>query len=101
MLTVMAEVDIGEVLEQLRTRDLVDELRERAEVGDREAETAMGGGGLIRATERAIEALRAGLPEKALEALLLGVDDSPTDVRASWKAAREGTHPFLRVKRAP
>lgn len=99
MLTVTAEVDIDEVLDQLRTRDLVDELRERAEVGDREAETAMGGGDLIRATERAIEALRAGLPEKALEALLLGVEDSPTDVRAAWEEARKGEHPFLLVEK--
>lgn len=99
MLTVTAEVDIDEVFDQLHTRDLVVEMLERVKRGDIEAKTAMGGGDLIRAAERAIEALRAGLPEKALEALLLGVDDGPVDVWASWEEARNGEHPFLLVKK--
>jgi hypothetical protein len=99
MLTVTAEVDIGDVLEQLSTRDLVEELLDRAKAGDREGLAALGGHGLLLAAEKAIEALRAGRPERALELLTLGVDDSPADARASWEEARKGEHPFLIVRK--
>lgn len=100
MITVTVDLHVDEVMDQVPTQDLVDELRHRAKRNDGAAKAALGGHGLLLAAERAIDALRADEPAKALEALLQGVEDSPTDIRASWEDARKGEHPFL-IVRAP
>jgi hypothetical protein len=96
MITVMVDVEIDEVLEQLETIELLNELHSRAKVGDRVALEARGRE--ARMIERALEHLRAGLTAEAIEALTLGAGDNTSfDVRQAWREANTGEHPFLRV----
>jgi hypothetical protein len=96
MITVMVDVEIDDVLEQIETIELVNELRSRKAVGDRVALEARGRE--ARMIERALEHLRAGLTAKAIEALTLGADDNTSfDVQKAWQEANTGEHPFLRV----
>ena len=87
---------VTEVLEQIETIELLNELHIRAEVGDRLAAKAFGYS--ARIIERALEHLRAGCTAEAIEALTLG-DGANTsfDVRQAWREASTGEHPFLRV----
>jgi hypothetical protein len=96
MVTVMVDVEVDEVLEQIETIELVEELHIRAEVGDRLALQAMELP--IRMIERALEHLRAGRTEEAIEALTFGAGDSTaSDVLGDYEKATRGEHPFLRV----
>jgi hypothetical protein len=98
MVTVMVDVDVDEVLEQIDTIELVEELHIRAEVGDRLAAKAFGYS--ARMIERALEHLRAGCTAEAIEALTLGTGGNTSfDVRKAWQEATTGEHPFLRVVR--
>jgi hypothetical protein len=96
MATVMVDVEVDEVLEQIETIELLNELHSRAEVGDRLAVQMMGQS--ARMMERALEHLRAGSTAEAIEALTLGTGGSTSfDVRQAWREASTGEHPFLRV----
>lgn len=96
MVTVMVDVEVDEVLEQIETIELLNELHSRAEVGDRLAAKAMGQS--ARMIERALEHLRAGCTAEAIEALTLGTGASTaSDVLRDYEKAKEGEHPFLRV----
>jgi hypothetical protein len=96
MVTVMVDVEVDEVLEQIETIELLNELHSRAEVGDRIAVQAMGQ--VAQMIERALEHLRAGCTAEAIEALTLGAGGNTSfDVRQAWREASTGEHPFLRV----
>jgi hypothetical protein len=96
MVTVMVDVEVDEVLEQIETIELLNELHSRAEVGDRIAVQAMGQ--VAQMIERALEHLRAGVTAEAIEVLtrVAGAGTS-FDVRKAWQEASTGEHPFLRV----
>jgi hypothetical protein len=96
MVMVTVDVDECEVLGEVSTVMLVDELEDRAKAGDRLARKVLGGD--VLAIERAIDHLRAGRPREALEALTLDTDATSFDVSSAWEAARKGTHPFLKVR---
>jgi hypothetical protein len=96
MVSVMVEVEAWEVLQDLKTRDVVKELCDRARDGDREARQALGSD--ATAVERAIEHLRAGRAEQALEALTALEERPRNNVSADYNSARQGKHPFLLVR---
>ena len=95
MVMVTVDVDECEVLGEVSTVMLVDELEDRAKAGDRLARKVLGGD--VLAIERAIDHLRAGRPREALEALTLGVENTRLDVAMAYDSARRGKHPFLTV----
>jgi len=96
MVTVMVDVEVDEVLEQIETIDLVDELYSRAEVGDRVAAKALAYSAQM--IQRALDHLRAGSTAEAIEALtLVAGDNTSFDVRKAWGEASSGKHPFLLV----
>ena len=95
MVLVTVDVDEFDVLLDISTPILAQELEDRAKNGDRFARKALGGDFL--AIERAIEHLRAGRHREALEALTVGGEPSPAAVEFSYEAAKRGEHPFLRV----
>jgi hypothetical protein len=96
MVTVMVDVEVDEVLEQIETIELLNELHMRAEVGDRIAVQAMGQ--VAQMIERALEHLRAGRTAEAIQALTFGPGGNTSfDVRKAWREASTGEHPFLRV----
>ena len=96
MVTVTVDVEVDEVLEQIETIELVNELYSRADVGDRLAAKALAYS--ARMIERALEHLRAGCTAEAIETLTLGSGNSTSfDVREAWQEASTGKHPFLRV----
>lgn len=95
MVMVTVDVDEFDVLPDISTPILVQELEDRAKEGDRFARKALGGDFL--AIERAVEHLRAGRHSEALEALTVGREPYRADVEFSYAAAKRGEHPFLRV----
>lgn len=96
MVTVMVDVEVDEVLEQIETIELLNQLHIRAEVGNRLAAKAFGYSALM--IERALEHLRAGSTAEAIQALTFGTGSSTaSDVLRDYEKAKAGEHPFLRV----
>ena len=96
MVTVMVDVEVDDVLEQIETIELVDELYSRALVGDPLAAKAFGYS--ARMIERTLEHLRAGSTAEAIEVLTQGApSNTASDVLRAYEKAKEGEHPFLRV----
>ena len=96
MVTMMVDVEVDEVLQQIETIELVDELHMRALVGDSVAAEAFGySGQMIMQT---LEHLRAGSIGEAVEVLMRGVSsNTASDVLKDYQKAKAGEHPFLRV----
>jgi hypothetical protein len=96
MVTVMVDVEVDEVLEQIETTQLVDELYMRALVGDPIAEKAFEYSDQM--IMRTLEHLRAGSIGEAIEVLMRGVSsNTASDVLKAYEKAKTGEHPFLRL----
>jgi hypothetical protein len=96
MVTMMVDVEVEEVLEQIETIELVHELHMRALLGDPIAEKAFEySGQMIMQT---LEHLRAGSIGEAIEVLTQKAPgNTASDVLKSYEKAKAGEHPFLRV----
>jgi hypothetical protein len=95
MVTMMVDVEVEEVLQQIETSQLVHELHMRVLVGDPIAEKAFKySGQMIMQT---LEHLRAGSIGEAIEVLTRGASsNTASDVLKDYEKAKTGEHPFLR-----
>lgn len=92
---VSVDVEVDEVLSEIDTDDLLEELTARANGGDKAA--SLGLRVAVKEFDLAIEYLRDGRPEDALMVLEAMGGNAPNNVARAYNAAKDGKHPFLKI----